>query len=249
MSGQPEHVARSQRASMWRSLHSVLPHLPRRTLAEIEADDYDGSVSVSQWLARDSREPDSSQGGRSVERTHSPSASREASLVRELYQVSQQIAVTSNEIIVSAAPKIIIAGAALAERLKREPQSIHGLSPRQFELLVAELLEDLGYRVEITRATRDGGKDLLAYLVTELGTLLCLVEAKKYRRDRKVGVELVRSLYGALNDADANQAMLITTSSFSKDAKEFQHRHKYRIALRDYADLARWIAQYKTRPT
>ena len=166
---------------------------------------------------------------------------------RQLYEVSQQIAVPSSEIIVDVAPKIVVASAALAERLKREPQSLYALAPRQFELLIAELLEDLGYRVEVTRASRDGGHDLLAYLETEIGTLLCLVETKKYRRDRKVGVELVRALYGTLEDAGANHAILITTSSFTRGAQEFQRRHQYQLALKDYADLERWIRQYKKR--
>ena len=144
-------------------------------------------------------------------------------------------------------PQILIASAALAQRLKREPQSVYNLAPRQFELLIAELLEDLGYRVEITPATRDGGKDLLAYLEPELGTLLCLVEAKRYGREHKVGVDIVRSLYGTVSDAQANQGMLITTSTFTQDAREFQRRHRYVLALKDYADLERWIRSYGKR--
>jgi len=166
---------------------------------------------------------------------------------RQLYEVAQQIAIPSSKIIVDVVPKIVVASAALAERLKREPQSLYDLAPRQFELLIAELLEDLGYRVEVTRASRDGGYDLLAYLETELGILLCLVQVKRYRRDRKVGVELVRALHGTLDDARANHAILITTSSFTKDAQEFQRRHQYQLALKDYADIERWIQQYKNR--
>ena len=79
-----------------------------------------------------------------------------------------------------------LSDAALAVRLKQEPRLVYQLAPPQFELLIAVLLEDLGYRVEVTPATPDGGKDLLAYLETELATLLCLVEAKRYRRDHKV---------------------------------------------------------------
>jgi HJR/Mrr/RecB family endonuclease len=100
--------------------------------------------------------------------------------------------------------------------------SIYTLTPRKFEELIADLLADLGCDVELTPATRDGGKDILAYMTTPHGKLLCLVEAKKHRRDRPVGVELVRQLYGTLTDADASSAMLVTTSSFSKEAKAFR---------------------------
>jgi hypothetical protein len=66
--GQPEYVAKSQQAKrIWRSLNSVLRGVSRPTEAEIEADEYDGSVSISQWLARRARKRDSGHGDRSVE--------------------------------------------------------------------------------------------------------------------------------------------------------------------------------------
>ena len=88
---------------------------------------------------------------------------------------------------------------------------------------------------------------MLAYLDTDLGRMLCLVEAKRYRKDRTVGVDLVRNLYGTLCDYQANRAMLITTSSFSQEAVNFRKRHEYQLQLRDYGDLLFWIDNYKNR--
>ena len=122
---------------------------------------------------------------------------------------------------------------------------MRNLTPRQFEQMLAELLDDMGWEVELTQATRDGGKDILAYMNTELGRLLCLVDAKRYREDRTIGVGMVRTLYGTLCDYQANSAMMVTTSSFSPDAKEFQQRHQYQLTLRDYSDVVKWITQYK----
>ena len=121
---------------------------------------------------------------------------------------------------------------------------MHKLSPREFEKLLAELLRDMGWEVELTKQTRDGGSDILAYLNTEVGRLLCLVEAKHYRQDRKIGVDLVRTLYGTLCDAQANSAMLVTSSTFTADAKQFQQKHQYQLNLRDYTDLVKWILKY-----
>ena len=135
-----------------------------------------------------------------------------------LYQLEKTVAVPEPELIQIAAPKIISVTEDLINQLKRQPESMHGLSSRRFEEVLAELLSGLGFEVELTQATRDGGKDILAYLNTEAGRLLCLVEAKKFRTDRKVGVGLVRTLYGTLCDYQANSAMLVTTSSFSPDA-------------------------------
>ncbi|MFP8843576.1 restriction endonuclease [Shewanella baltica] len=114
----------------------------------------------------------------------------------QLYEISDGIAVPKENIIEIVRPKLISSTDYLVEKLKKQPQHFYELSPRQFEELLAELLTDMGWDVELTKETRDGGKDILAYLNTELGRILCLVEAKRYRYDRKIGVGLVRSLYG-----------------------------------------------------
>ena len=150
----------------------------------------------------------------------------------------------STNIIVAAKPKLIAINNDLLSQLKANPEDIHRLTPRKFEELIAELLKDRGWDVELTKETRDGGKDILAYLETDVGRLLCLVEAKKYRKDRPVGVSLIRNLYGTLCDANATSGMLVTTSTFTQDAQIFQERHQYKLALRDYTHLVDWINCY-----
>ena len=167
------------------------------------------------------------------------------SLLRgELYDLNQQLILPEKELITEVKPRIMLANQALVENLRQQPDSMYQLQPRKFEELIAELLADLGYDVELTPATRDGGKDILAQMTTPHGDVLCLVEVKKHRADRPVGVELVRQLYGTLVDADATSAMLVTTSSFSSDARMFQQRHQFKLALKDYADIVRWIDGY-----
>lgn len=163
-----------------------------------------------------------------------------------LYDLSQTIAVPYTEIVAAVAPTIITAKGTLVAALQKCPADIHSLTPRKFEELLAELLSGMGWDVELTQQTRDGGKDILAYLNTDLGRILCLVEAKHFRTDRKVGVDLVRNLYGTFCDAQANSAMLVTSSAFTADAREFQQKHSYQLALRDYADLVKWIMKYKS---
>lgn len=170
-----------------------------------------------------------------------------ALLKRPLYELSNNIFVPKNEIITVVPPIIATANRSLADTLKKQPHDLHKLTPREFEILLAELLADMGWEVELTKQTRDGGTDILAYLNTDIGRLLCLVEAKHYRPDRKIGVDLVRTLYGTLCDAQANSAMLVTSSSFTADAREFQQKHQYQLTLRDYADIVSWILKYGSK--
>lgn len=166
-----------------------------------------------------------------------------------LYDLNDDSPADKKSLIAVARPIIICANEAMIAGLKKQPRDIFKLTSRQYEELVAELLHDIGYEVTLTQATRDGGKDILASMRTELGEFLCLVEAKHYREDRKIGVSLVRTLYGTLCDYQASSAMLVTTSSYSKDAQALQKKHKYELSLRDYTDVAGWIQRYGTHKT
>lgn len=161
-----------------------------------------------------------------------------------LYDIQNGILVPKRQIITITKPIIVNANHDLLTSLKKQPLSIRKLTPREFEELLADLLRDMGWDVELTKQTRDGGSDILAYLNTEVGRLLCLVEAKHYREDRKIGVDLVRTLYGTLCDAQANSAMLVTTSSFTSDARNFQQKHQYQLTLREYSDVVEWIMKF-----
>lgn len=138
-------------------------------------------------------------------------------------------------------PRIIKASDRLIEHIARDPREMRSLSPRKFEELIANLLREMGWDITLTPQTRDGGRDILAYFPTPLGWYLTLVEAKRYRADRPVGVDIVREVYGTLCDEQANSAMVVTTSRFTPDAKMFEERHQFQIDLKDYEDVVTWI--------
>lgn len=164
----------------------------------------------------------------------------------QIYNIAQTL--SDSKILTVAKPQIILANTNLILRLQREPKAIFDLTSRKFEEVLADLLKDMGYDVELTQATRDGGRDILAWYNTPAARILCLVEAKRYRETHTVGVELVRTLFGTLHHYEANSAMLVTTSKFSPDARAFRQQHEYQLNLRDYSDVVNWIQSYKQKP-
>jgi hypothetical protein len=132
---------------------------------------------------------------------------------------------------------------ALLRDLAEDPSLLHALTPRKFEELVGRILEDLGYSVTLTPIQKDGGYDLLAETRLDTGRVLTLVECKKWSPTNPVGIEIVRNLYGVLTLERATNAMIVTTSRFTKDAKRKQDTLKYQLSLRDYKILiAGWRA-------
>lgn len=121
------------------------------------------------------------------------------------------------------------------------PEEIYNLSSREFEELVAELFRQQGFDVELTPETRDGGCDIIATNSINGISFMILIECKKYAKDYRVGVSLVRSLLGVQSDRKANKAVLVTTSSFTKPARQFAERQEHLISLVDINDLMQMI--------
>jgi restriction system protein len=110
-----------------------------------------------------------------------------------------------------------------------------------FEEVVADLLSRQGYEVTVTPASRDGGKDIYAAKKDIVGSFLYIVECKKYSPDDRVGVGLIRQLYGVVQAEKATAGIMATTSFFTKGAQEFQSRVAYQISLQDYFGIQKWL--------
>jgi HJR/Mrr/RecB family endonuclease len=132
----------------------------------------------------------------------------------------------------------------LIDYLSRHPKALYSLKPRQFEELVAELLAGFGWDVELTPATRDGGFDLFAITKDRSGLRSSwIIECKKYAPENKVGVDIVRSIYGIQTDRRIANVLLATTSFFTEDAKKYK-AERYDLELRDYYGILEWLGAY-----
>ena len=101
---------------------------------------------------------------------------------------------------------------------------------------MAEIYSKLGYKVERTQSTKDGGKDIIIRKPEILGDFIYYVECKKYSIKRPIGVGIIRSLAGTIDADRVNGGILATTSFFSPDAKKFisENKYNYRIQMHDY---------------
>jgi HJR/Mrr/RecB family endonuclease len=136
----------------------------------------------------------------------------------------------------------------LIRSIKAIPSVIHKLEWRVFEALIAELLSAYGWKIELTRASKDNGYDIFGIYSDRSGVdHAWLIECKKYSPDRPVGVEIVRSLYGVKTDLRVGNAMLATTSCFTKGAKAFK-ASRWDFELKDFEAILAWINEYRPNP-
>jgi len=126
---------------------------------------------------------------------------------------------------------------------------MYQIRPRQFEELIAEILASYKWEVQLTPAIKDGGYDIFAISkdISSGVKTSWIIECKKYAPENKVGVDIVRALYGVKSDLKIANALLATTSYFTKGVKEFKES-RYDIELKDYHDIIEWINQYRPNP-
>jgi hypothetical protein len=98
--------------------------------------------------------------------------------------------------------------------------SLSAVDPIEFEHLVADLLRAMGYlTVTVTGQSGDGGIDVVAVNPTPVVGGRIVVQCKRYQAS--IGAPVVRDLYGALTHEGANKGILITTSTFTTEARRF----------------------------
>ncbi len=133
-------------------------------------------------------------------------------------------------------------------KLKSKPERVRDLAGREFEEVVAELLASFGWRVNLTPPTKDGGYDMLALSADASGLESSwIIECKRYGARNAVRVDIARSIYGVKFTLGVSNAVIVTTSKFTKSAQEFS-RSKYDLQFVDYSRVVQWLEQYTSEP-
>jgi restriction system protein len=93
------------------------------------------------------------------------------------------------------------------------------LTPGEFEALVSNLFTKMGLDTKLTRASRDGGVDAIAFDTRPILGGKVVIQAKRYRHT--VGVSAVRDLFGTMMNEGASKGIVVTTSGYGPDAYNF----------------------------
>ena len=89
----------------------------------------------------------------------------------------------------------------------------------QFEEYISNLFRKLGFAVEATDYSNDGGIDLIATYEKPIFSGKYIIQCKNW--NTPVGQPAVRDLYGVVMDQRANKGILITPSDYTQQAYDF----------------------------
>ena len=128
-------------------------------------------------------------------------------------------------------------------------EKIHNCSFDFFERLVIDLLIKMGYggsREEAGQATKKTGDGGIDGIINEdrLGLDSIYIQAKRWK-DTVVGRPEIQKFSGALDTPGATKGIFITTSTFTKEAKEYtKNINNKKIVLIDGSQLAKFMIDF-----
>jgi hypothetical protein len=129
----------------------------------------------------------------------------------------------------------------LLARIRERKISLDELHWRQFEEVIAELLEEDGWTVTLRQGSKDGGVDIEAKRnLPGAGPILTVWQAKHLRRG-KVGIDVVRELADSTREFGASKGVIVTSSFLTKGALQRIKRDTYQLWKVERNDLLRWI--------
>lgn len=120
-------------------------------------------------------------------------------------------------------------------------------TPTFFEHLVVDLLVKMGYggsnsdAARVTQLTNDEGIDGIIY-EDKLGLDKIYLQAKRWTNP--VGRPVIQQFAGALVGQNATKGVFITTSSYSKEARNYVAGLHQKIVLIDGNELAKYMIEY-----
>ncbi|MCH7577001.1 MAG: restriction endonuclease [Chloroflexi bacterium] len=124
---------------------------------------------------------------------------------------------------------------------------VKACSPDFFEELVVDLLVAMGYggsRRDAGQAVGQSGDGGIDGIIKEdkLGLDIVYIQAKRW--EAAVGRPTVQAFAGSLEGQRARKGVLITTSQFTADAKDYVNRIEKRIILIDGEQMAQLMIDY-----
>ncbi|MFB6159539.1 MAG: restriction endonuclease [Candidatus Nanohalobium sp.] len=102
------------------------------------------------------------------------------------------------------------------QALKSINEGFRHFTPTEFEYFIGYLFQEKGFDVEVTQQSNDYGVDVIA----EDEESKIAIQVKRKKPGNKVGSKTVRESLGSLHKYNADEALIVTSSSFTNPAIE-----------------------------
>jgi restriction system protein len=124
--------------------------------------------------------------------------------------------------------------------LARNSEEMGRIHWRNFERLTTEFFRRQGYDVHLSTGTKDGGVDVRVWTDkdSKTGPPLMLIQCKRYKD--VVGIETVKAFWSDVHFEGAENGLIATTSSVSRDSKKLCEVRKWPMNFAEAAEIQKW---------
>ena len=126
-------------------------------------------------------------------------------------------------------------------------ERVQALSDGQFEQLIVKLMLGLGYGASGSgKRTGGSGDGAIDGVITEdvLGLDKIYLQAKRYSPDSGIGPDKIREFAGAMDAHGIVKGVFVTTSRYTKAAREYAERSHKHLRLIDGDELAKIMVHH-----
>jgi restriction system protein len=132
-----------------------------------------------------------------------------------------------------------------ATLVARDSRALKHLEWRDLERIVASVFESLGFSVELTPSSKDGGRDVVLECRVEGRLARYLVEVKHWRAGNKVGGSAVRDFLKVVVSEPADAGVFLSTYGFCSNAfEQLTEIEKRRIRVGQESELVSLCRTY-----
>lgn len=131
----------------------------------------------------------------------------------------------------------------IVNKIDTGDEELHGLNPHEFEAVASFLLDPSGIRCSDWVLARDSGVDFIAEFNAHAGTVAGAIECKLLSPERPVDSSVVKSFLLAIQRLNVDMGLLITSSSFTANARKFCMNCRPDIELVDGETLRARISE------
>ena len=130
------------------------------------------------------------------------------------------------------------------QKIERESilDELISLSPREFEMLVADIFSSLGMKAHAIGGSADNGIDVKIW--GDNGELFGIAQCKRYAKSNKIGAAQIRNFAGAYMLSGANKGFFFTTSSYTRNAKRTARGYPW-LTIYNGSTFTKYIQEIK----
>ncbi len=125
-------------------------------------------------------------------------------------------------------------------RAIKDKEFLDSMNYRDFENIIYEYLKAQNLPIIYQGKERDTGYDFL------IPKYSCVVEVKKYNRNGKISLSVIRTVLGIMVENNANKGIIISSTEFTKSAINFVQNLEQDIVLLSLQDLIKFDGNFES---